>query len=211
MLKKQIRTHDDREFIDWISQVLEVFVPQELEPPTPRNVLQHLDKAEVTAIMAEKGVAIFLDQVVMDVNNNRVFASLELPEECFEDVLPSFHLVPLFTLAEIMAQVGSVLTLAIDNAAEMAGNKMIALITAVDKIQTFDRLVVQKSRKAFLVPGDKVLFVAEFTDDLICTKKVRVAAYVAGQKIQQADYIYSVMPRELFQKLYSEQPPAVTF
>lgn len=169
--------------------------------------LHLLGSSEITEIVAEGPKQSFFTSAVLDEDHGRVFTNTIIPLEFCEDHFPGYPMLPMAKLGQIMAQAGSILVLSVDDDNGKDHGKMMALAASVEGIKSFNPKINGR-RKPFIVPGDNLLLVAEFAGDKINTKSTLVSVYVGGQLINTMSLTYSVMPFELFKKIYERQQSA---
>lgn len=191
-------------FLTLLSFELGVETPESLVINGPTE-LQIMDKNDIYDIVSEGPKQCFFERAILDDDHGRIFSSTTIPFDFCEDHFPDYPMLPMAKLGQIMAQIGSILILSTDdNGNGKDHGKMMALAASVEAIKSFTPKVNGR-RKPFIIPGDKLLLVVEFSGDKISTKSTLVSVYISGQLINTMALTYSVMPFELFKKIYERQ------
>ena len=202
---REIRITSREEFVTALSSYLKVDVPDSLVVEE-RSTLQLMNKDDIGGIIAEGSKQSFFGSAVLDDVNGRVFSNIIVPLSFCEDHFPDYPMLPMAKLGQIMAQVGSILVLSVDDENSKDHGKMMALAASVEGIKSFTPKINGR-RKPFIIPGDNLLLVAEFSGDKLSTKSTLVSVYVSGQLINTMALTYTVMPFDLFKKIYERQQP----
>ncbi len=202
-MSNRVSVDSKEKFLKLLSSVFGLEIPESLAI-SDSTELQIMDKSEIQSTIAEGPKQCFFESAILDDDHGRIFSNLIIPFDFCEDHFPDYPMLPMAKLGQIMAQIGSILILSIDDGNAKDHGKMMALAASVEAIKSFTPKINGR-RKPFIVPGDKLLLVVEFSGDKLSTKSTLVSVYVTGQLINTMSLTYSVMPFELFRKIYDRQ------
>jgi len=188
-----------------IEDFLGVKVPTD-KAPVNFSDLVFFNESNINALVPEGEKQRFINQAVFDKENERIFSVFNVKFEYCEDHFPSYPMLPMAKLGQIMAQVGSLLIMSSEdfNLADNNGKNSFPLVKSVQSIESFATIIHGK-RKVFITPNDNLLIVAEYPRGKITTRSTNILVYVEATQIATMALTYEVLSWSLFIKLYEHQ------
>jgi len=178
--------------------ILQMIFPEDKMPD--KNSTSFFNDNDISMLIPEGIKQRFINQALFDKINKRAFSMFDVGFEHCEDHFPQYPILPMAKLGQIMAQVGSLLFVL--TADEENPGKKVPIVKRVLSINSFIANV-HGNKKMFIIPGDKLLIVAEHGKEQ--TEQVSIFVYTEASLIASMELIYEVLNQNFFIKLYERQ------